>query len=191
MTHLYRACSRAQSLALCDTRRACISARLAGIGVQYEHVTLPRLAFDADAGPDEIIGSYIRPLDGLLSRMTSVQLDVASIPVDHPRRALIERELMTEHTHDVAEAQVLVHGGGVLFMRADDGVLALVCEAGDYARVPAGLAHWFALDAAQAFRSIRLFENRNAPRIRHRGADMRGRYRLSCVQRSAPQSTEP
>lgn len=191
MTQLYRESSCPRALALCDTERACITARLAGIGVQYEHVALPHVAFDADAGQDEIIGSYIRPLDRLLSRMTSVELDVASILPAHPRWELLERELMTEHAHDVAEAQVIIHGGGVLFLRADDGVLALECEAGDYARVPAGLAHWFAMDADQGLRTIRLFENRSAPKVSRRGEDMRGRYRLPPAQYDSESSTGP
>ena len=180
MTKLYRDFCEARALSLCDTDRACIAARLTGVGVHYEHVTLPVVPFDRDAGHDEIIGSYIEPLDRLLSRMPRVGLDVTSILPSHPRLAKIERELMTEHAHDVAEAQVLIHGGGVLYLRCDgDSVLALACEAGDYVRVPPARVHWFEMDAQRGFRAIRLFENETEPRVSQRGADMRGRYVLS------------
>lgn len=179
MTKLYRDAGPVRTLSLCDTERGCISARLAGIGVQYEHVTLPAVAFDSEAQHDEIIGNYIEPLDRLLSRMPRVALDVTSILPSHPRLAKIERELMTEHAHDVAEAQVLIEGGGVLFLRAGAGVFALECEAGDYVRVPPALSHWFEMDAQRGFRTIRLFENEAQPRVSQRGADMRGCYVLS------------
>ena len=180
MTKLYRDSRESRTLSLCDTDRACIAARLVDLGVQYEHVTLPAVPFDGDAGHDEIIGSHIEPLDHLLSRLPRVALDVTRILPSHPRRAKLERELMTEHAHDVAEAQVLIHGGGVLYLRADDDtVLALECEAGDYVRVPPGRVHWFEMDARQGFCTIRLFEDATQPRVSHRGVDMRGRYELS------------
>jgi len=188
MTQLYCDSVMEHALPLCDSQRAGISARLAAIGVEYAHLALPKVRFGRDAGQDEVIGSYIEPLDRLLSRLDSVELEVTSVAPGHARLARIERELMTGHAHDVAEAQVLVHGGGVLFMRAGNTVFALDCEPGDYVRVPAGLVHWFAMDTRRGFRTIRLFENEARPRISQRGHDMRGRYRLSIGQRQSMRS---
>lgn len=188
MTQLYCASAEARALALCETERAEIGARLAGIGVDYAHMALPEVVFDRDAEQDEIIGRYIEPLDRLSSRMASVALEVTSVIASHAPRLRIERELMTEHAHDSAEAQVLVHGSGVLFLRGAGMVFALDCEPGDYVRVPTGLVHWFAMDSRRSFRAIQLFENRTRPQISQRGRDMRGRYRLTG---SAPIDHEP
>ena len=178
MTQLYRDVDHAYQLKLCDTERACIGARLAGVGVHYDHVELPSLVFDEESRPDEVIGSYIEPLDRLMASMPKVALDVASVAVSHPRRDTIERELMIEHAHDAVESQLLVHGAGILFMRASNAVFALACEPGDYVRVPAGLRHWFHMDSARSFRTIRFFEHETRPRLCHRGDDMRGLFEL-------------
>jgi len=178
MTQLYRDIDHAYRLRLCDTERSCIGARLAGIGVHYDHVPLPAVVFDEESRPDEIIGSYIEPLDRLMASMPRVALDVASVSISHPRRETIERELMVEHAHDAVESQVMVHGAGVLFMRTADTVFALSCEPGDYVRVPPGLRHWFRMDSSRSFRTIRFFENEARPRLSHRGEDMRGLFEL-------------
>ncbi|MES1940742.1 acireductone dioxygenase apoprotein [Salinisphaera sp. T5B8] len=178
MTELYRDVDHAYRLRLCDTERRCIAARLAGVGVHYDHVELPPLAFDEESRPDEVIGSYIEPLDRLMRKMPRVALDVASVALTHPRRDTIERELMIEHAHDAVESQLLVHGAGVLFIRTADTVYALACEPGDYVRMPAGLRHWFRMDGTRAFRTIRFFEDETRPRLSHRGADMRGLFEL-------------
>ncbi len=178
MTELYRDIDHAYQLKLCDTERSCIAGRLAGVGIHYDHVELPSVLFDEESRPDEVIGSYIAPLDRLMASMPRVALDVASVPISHPRRDTIERELMIEHAHDAVESQLLVHGAGILFMRASGVVFALSCEPGDYVRIPAGLRHWFRMDPARSFRTIRFFEHETRPRLCHRGGDMRGLFEL-------------
>jgi cupin superfamily acireductone dioxygenase involved in methionine salvage len=185
MTMLHRQTSETTTFSPCDLGRDDIATRLAGQNVVYEHVALAPAAFDAEAQPDEVIGSQLEALDQLLASKPCATLGVTSVAPTDPQLAAIERELMIEHAHDGAEAQLLVHGSGVLFLRAGESVLALECEAGDYVCIPAGLGHWFAMDAAQGLCTIQLFENENRPSIAWRGRDMRGRYGLSTGTRGA------
>lgn len=165
-------------LTLCDTHPACVGARLAAFGVRYARLDLPVVAFDAEAGVDEIVGNYLEPLNAVTTRLSCAQIDVLSVLPSHPRLASVQREFMTEHWHGTAESQLMVHGGGVLFMRVADAVFALRCGPGDFVRLPPRLCHWFALDAATGVRTIRLFEERPDSADIGRGRDMRKAYRL-------------
>ncbi|MES1924733.1 acireductone dioxygenase [Salinisphaera sp. T31B1] len=169
---------------LCDADPHCIAARLAAIGVHYRSVALPAVAFDAEAGCDEIVGSYLAPLNTLLDGMDGVSLDVTTVMPDHPRIASLQRTFMTEHRHDAVEAQIMVWGRGTLYMRGRNAVWALCCGAGDFVRLPAGMGHWFAFDTSLGFRTLRLFESSRGQRRIRRGRNMSGVY---AVPRSMPQ----
>jgi len=176
MAELYYDRFQRRQLCLCDTQSGCIAARLAGIGVQYQALNLPAVAFDADAERDEIIGNYLEPLNVVLQRMPSATLDVTSVLPTHPRLHVLKRRFMTEHSHDTAEAQLMVWGHGVLFMRAGEDVWALRCQAADFVCLPPGMMHWFEFDEQVGFRTVRVFEHAATPRRVRRGRDMRGRY---------------
>jgi len=174
MTELYNDYSGDRKLALCDTQSRCIAARLAGIGVRYRALTLPPVAFDPDAERDEVIDSYLDPINELLQDMPLATLDVTTVLPSHPRLASLRRRFMTEHSHDSPEAQVLVWGQGVLFMRDATQVWALRCQAGDFVRLPAQMPHWFEFDARSGFRTVRIYEDRATPRRIRLGRDMSG-----------------
>ena len=172
MTELYTDHSGHRELVLCDTQPCCIAARLAAIGVRYRRLELPAVVFDAEAERDEVIGSYLDPLNDLLQDMPLATLDVTTILPSHPRIASLHRRFMTEHSHDGCEAQALVWGHGVLFMRAVAQVWALRCEAGDFVRLPPQMAHWFEFDVQTGFRTVRIYEERAEHRRIRLGRDM-------------------
>ncbi|GAB3675488.1 hypothetical protein [Salinisphaera aquimarina] len=185
MTELYSDSLQTAELRLCDREPACISARLAPLGVRYQRLDLPVVAFDAAAECDEVIGSYLEPLNALLQTMPCATLDVTSVLPDHPRIDVLQRKLMTEHAHDTPEAQLMVWGCGMLFMRDQNHVWALRCEAGDFVRLPPRLYHWFEMQPGMGFRALRLFEERRASGRMWRGRDMRGVYRPATATPSA------
>jgi|GEM_PF-1095258 len=176
MTQLYCDSPASNRLTLCETRPSAIGARLAELGVRYEHIDVPSVPVDPDAQTDEIIHDYLEPLNAVEKIVPYESLAVMSIQPTHPRLGALQRELMTEHAHGSAEAQLLVKGGGVLFMRTEQTVFALVCEPGDFVCLPPRLCHWFEMDCQQGVCTIRLFEAGADLTPIQRGRDMRHVY---------------
>lgn len=181
MTELYRGRPQARTLRLCDMQPSCIAARLAGFGVGYAHVELPARAFEVAAQTDEIIAAHLDTLDRLTVHRPITGLEVRRIALPHPHRRRVDRVLMTEHCNSAPDAQLLVQGAGVLFLRAGATVFALACERGDYVRLPAGMGHWFRMSGQQGFCTIRMIEDGAGARNARRSYDLRQRYRLKPV----------
>lgn len=178
MSRLYCDGPESSYLTLCETDTAAIGARLIEHGVRYEQFELPAVAIDPDAQSDEVVSCYLEALNAVARIMPYESLAVFSIAPSHPRLDALQRELMVEHAHGSAEAQLLVAGGGNLYIRVDSAVFALVCEPGDFVCLPPYLCHWFEMDYRRGVRTIRLFESGARMAAIRRGRDMRHAYLL-------------
>jgi hypothetical protein len=64
-------------------------------------------------------------------------------------------ELLKAFSED--EARLFAEGSGAFYLHAGGKVLVVVCERGDYLRVPAGTRHWFDMGPDPEFTAVRLF----------------------------------
>jgi 1,2-dihydroxy-3-keto-5-methylthiopentene dioxygenase len=68
----------------------------------------------------------------------------------------LRRQFQQEHWHREAELRAFVGGAGLFLLRRPEGFVGLLCEAGDWVALPAGLAHSFDAGAEPAFDALRL-----------------------------------
>lgn len=130
--------------------------RLEAIGVRFErwHAMSP---LSDNAGQDEILEAYRRPVDDLMAEYGFQSADVISLGPDHPDKAALRQKFLAEHTHSDFEVRYFVEGRGLFFLHPDDKVYAVLCEKGDLISVPANTRHWFDLGGEPDLKCIRLF----------------------------------
>ncbi|HWU86518.1 MAG TPA: hypothetical protein VN253_04560, partial [Kofleriaceae bacterium] len=71
--------------------------------------------------------------------------------------AAMRAKFLSEHTHSEDEARLFAEGSGAFYLHIHGKVLVVVCERGDYLRVPAGTRHWFDMGPDPEFTAVRLF----------------------------------
>jgi enolase-phosphatase E1 len=132
-----------------------IAAALAPIGVQFERwPARPQLG--PGASPEALLEAYAEQI-GALGYATT---DVVSMQPEHPERARLREQFLSEHTHAEDEVRFFAAGRGLFCLHAAGRVHQLLCEAGDLIRVPAGTRHWFDMGPQPRFAAIRGFDNR-------------------------------
>lgn len=140
-----------------------IAAELAPHSVRLDHRPLRHVP--DDAGPDDILRTYQDVVDevradGGYRLVDVVALAPAPADPDWPQKARAARErFLDEHTHDEDEVRFFTSGTGCFYLRFDDLVYAVVCEAGDLMSVPAGTTHWFDMGATPDFAAVRFFHD--------------------------------
>src|SRR5205085_1237075 len=71
-------------------------------------------------------------------------------------------EFGSEHTHDLEdEARLIVKGRGVFYLHLESAergehILKINVQAGDFVRIPKGMAHWFEIEGDQDLWAVRL-----------------------------------
>lgn len=129
-----------------------VADHLASLGVGYE-----RWALRPVPSPEEVLAVYAPEVEALCARYGYQSVDVVRMTPDHPQREAARARFRDEHTHSDDETRFFVEGSGVFYLRLDDRVHAVLCEAGDLLRVPAHTRHWFDMGRSPSFCAVRLF----------------------------------
>jgi 1,2-dihydroxy-3-keto-5-methylthiopentene dioxygenase len=133
-----------------------IRAVLADHGIAFERVTaLVDLAADATA--DAVLAAYAPFIDAEKQARGYRTADVVRIVRGQPDTAPLRARFLDEHTHSEDEARLFAEGSGAFYLHTGAEVLQVVCERGDYLRVPAGTRHWFDMGPQPCFTAVRLF----------------------------------
>ena len=135
-----------------------IAAELAQRGLGFERwparVTLPEAAT-----PAQILEAYRAEITRVQASGTYPTVDAIRMTPDHPERQALRRKFLSEHTHSEDEVRFFVEGRGLFCLHIGEEVLQVLCERGDFLRVPAGTKHWFDMGSAPQFTAIRFFDN--------------------------------
>ena len=131
--------------------RADITVALAARGVSLAAWPVP-----APAAAEALLAALAPALDAEAARFGYTSRDVVVVT---PAQSGARTKFLAEHTHADDEARFFAAGTGTFYLHYPEHaeVLALVCAAGDWIRVPAGTAHWFDMGAAPDFTAVRLF----------------------------------
>nr|WP_145548711.1 hypothetical protein [Variovorax boronicumulans] len=128
---------------------------LAPTGVQFGRWPLRPLP--AAGVLDAVQAAYAQELADLGPGFRLHSADrVAMAPGDAHWPTLCQ-QFLAEHRHGDAEIRFLLSGTGLFYLRSGEGFLGLLCEAGEWVALPAGLAHCFDAGDAPAFEALRLF----------------------------------
>jgi 1,2-dihydroxy-3-keto-5-methylthiopentene dioxygenase len=139
---------RPEGLILHDARGLSASAALlAPYGVDAGHIDFEP---DADA-------SQHREIAALHQRYGIRSSDRVNVRPGDPAWPALREKFLGEHTHADLELRVFVDGRGIFHVRLPGLGVAVLCEAGDWISVPAGLPHRFDGGQAAAFDALRLF----------------------------------
>lgn len=143
------------------TDPATIAEVLAPIGVAFERWSAGAV-LSVDADQAEVLTAYASDVDRIIAQGYDT-VDVVRMSGDPQDESFLARaaearqKFLAEHTHDDDEIRFFVEGSGAFYLRVDEKVFALVCEAGDYVFVPKNTRHWFDMGTRPAFTAIRFF----------------------------------
>lgn len=133
-----------------------IRAALAAHGIDFTRVrTLAELDRAADAGA--VLAAYAPFIAAEQAARGYRTADVIRLVRGTPDTAPMRAKFLSEHTHAEDEARLFAEGSGAFYLHVDGKVLVMVCERGDYLRVPAGTRHWFDMGPDPEFTAVRLF----------------------------------
>ena len=127
---------------------------LRSLGLSYGR--WPRRAV-GDGSLDAVLAAYGPELDGLKSQLSIRHVDRVTVKPGNPDWPLLRQRFLAEHTHADAAIRYFLSGSGLFYIRCSDGYLALLCEAGDWIVVPAGMPHFFDAGEHPDFDALRLF----------------------------------
>jgi 1,2-dihydroxy-3-keto-5-methylthiopentene dioxygenase len=136
-----------------------IKAYLAQLHIGYE-IWKPAFALGSAASSAEILQAFAPEIERLKQQGGYVTADVINLHPETPNLQTMLARFRKEHWHDEDEVRFIVEGHGVFHLHPQGGpVAALEVAAGDLARVPAGIWHWFDLCSDQRIVAIRLFQD--------------------------------
>jgi len=133
-----------------------IQAALAARGVRFERIAA-LVDLPAGASSDDVLAAYKPFIDAEKSAFGYATADVVRVPRGTPDTAPLRARFLDEHTHAEDEARLFAGGSGAFYLHLGGEVLVVVCERGDYLRVPAGTRHWFDMGPDPDFTAVRLF----------------------------------
>ncbi|KQP19457.1 hypothetical protein [Pseudorhodoferax sp. Leaf265] len=128
---------------------------LAPTGVQFGRWPLRPLP--APGGLDAVQAAYAEELADLGPDFRLHSADRVALAPGDARWPALRQQFLAEHRHGDAEIRFFLSGTGLFYLRSGDGFLGLLCEAGEWVALPAGLAHGFDAGEAPAFEALRLF----------------------------------
>lgn len=128
---------------------------LAPTGVQFGRWPLRPLP--DSAGLAAVQAAYAEELADLGGDFALHSADRVALAPDDAHWPALRQQFLAEHRHADAEIRFLLAGTGLFYLRGAQGFLGLLCEAGEWVALPAGLAHCFDAGEAPAFEALRLF----------------------------------
>lgn len=136
----------------CPTR---IVSALNALGIRFGRWPLQVLAPDASA--EQVQAAYAPQLAALAQRLPIRSVDRVRLAPGHADWPALRQKFIAEHTHADAEIRFFLGGAGLFYVRTQDGHLGLLCEAGDWVALPAGVRHFFDAGDEPDFDALRLF----------------------------------
>jgi 1,2-dihydroxy-3-keto-5-methylthiopentene dioxygenase len=138
---------------------------LAQGGVQFEQWETDQ-SLDDDATQDHVLTAYRADVDRIAADGGYVSVDVirlrrGPLTTDEEwatQAAGSRSKFLAEHRHDDDEVRFFVEGSGAFYLRINEQVHIVVCEAGDFISVPANTRHWFDMGSNPGFAAIRFFK---------------------------------
>ena len=128
---------------------------LAPTGVQFGRWPLRPLP--AAGGLDAVQAAYAEELADLGPGFQLHSADRVALAPGDARWPALRQQFLAEHRHGDAEIRFFLSGTGLFYLRSGGGFLGLLCEAGEWVALPAGLAHAFDAGETPAFEALRLF----------------------------------
>jgi len=125
---------------------------------------------DAGSSLESALAAYAPELARLRERLAVRSIDRVTPRPDPAEWPRLRAAFLAEHTHAEPEIRFFLGGTGLFHLRDGDGFLGLLCEAGDWVAVPAGLPHRFDGGEAPAFDALRLFGSPDGWAARPTGA---------------------
>ena len=155
---------------------------LAGLGIEYEHWDLSRVAADAPA--EDVLAAYAVEIEELKRRGGYRTADVIDVHPETPDLDAMLARFDKEHTHSEDEVRFILSGRGVFFLRlpdhGQDKVVSVEVHPGDLLRVPRGTTHWFTLCADRRIRAIRWFQDTTGWTPHYTGTGIDTEYQPLC-----------
>lgn len=136
---------------VCEHR---IAGALAALGLRSGRVPVHE---DLGEGLEAVCNVYAAELADLQRVLDVRSIDRITLRPGHFDWPRLRRSFLTEHTHAEAEIRLFLSGTGLFHLRHADGFVGLLCEAGDWVSVPAGMAHTFDGGEQPDFDALRLF----------------------------------
>lgn len=136
---------------VCENR---IAEALAGLGLRGGRVPVHE---DAGEGLEAACAAYAAELDALRRVLDVRSMDRVALRPGHPDWSRLRRSFLAEHTHAEPEIRLFLSGTGLFHLRHAHGFVGLLCEAGDWVSVPAGMPHSFDGGEQPDFDALRLF----------------------------------
>lgn len=133
-----------------------IRAKLAEYGAAFERVTA-LVDLPEDATAEAVLAAYAPFIEAEKQARGYVTADVVRIRRGQPDTEPLRQKFLDEHTHSEDEARLFAEGSGAFYLHFGDKVLQVICERGDYLRVPSGTRHWFDMGPSPFFTAVRLF----------------------------------
>jgi 1,2-dihydroxy-3-keto-5-methylthiopentene dioxygenase len=130
---------------------------LAPTGVQFGRWPLRPLQLPAGDGLAAVRAVYGEELTALGPQFTLRSADRVALAPGDARWPALREGFLAEHRHADAEIRFFLAGTGLFHLRSGEGFLGLLCEAGEWVALPAGIAHRFDAGEAPAFEVLRLF----------------------------------
>lgn len=136
------------------TGEAAVGVALRGLGLSFGRWPRRELG---DGSLDAVLAAYGPELDALKAQLSIRSVDRVSVKPGNPDWPALRQRFLGEHSHADAEIRYFLGGSGLFYIRVADGHLALLCEAGDWIIVPAGVRHFFDAGERPDFDALRLF----------------------------------
>ncbi|MFJ2548440.1 acireductone dioxygenase [Pseudomonas sp. NPDC087612] len=114
----------------------------------------------AGASDQQLIGAYQASIDALKAETGYARVEVS-------REA--DTSLRDEHTCAEERLHFFAAGRGLVSLRIEDYIYAVLCEKGDLIGVPAGVRHWFDMGEEPRFVAIRVFNRPEGGLVRFTG----------------------
>ncbi|QVM98130.1 acireductone dioxygenase [Pseudomonas sp. SORT22] len=114
----------------------------------------------AGASDQQLIGAYQASIDALKAETGYARVEVS-------REA--DTSLRDEHTCGEERLHFFAAGRGLVSLRIEDYIYAVLCEKGDLIGVPAGVRHWFDMGEEPRFVAIRVFNRPEGGLVRFTG----------------------
>ncbi|MEY2342580.1 cupin domain-containing protein [Acidithiobacillus sp. IBUN Pt1247-S3] len=113
------------------------------------------------SGQEQLLGALDSVFQELQRERGYQERDLVVLYPEHPLLAELDAKFCRVHIHEDEEVRYIVDGEGVFgFVLPDARQIEVTVDAGDYIDIPAGVEHWFRLNAQQRIKAVRYFSAR-------------------------------